>query len=287
MICNNAVDSTSKKIIYRQVSRMRDIKVQSIRVIDRLISVLNCFSNEYPTLYIENIVEKTKLPKATVYRILWSLEQNGFIQYDDKENNYSLGHKFLEFGEIVKENQDVLKEAGAILSKVHIELGFPILMAVRQKESIQFLLAFENPDGIQSGSYVGRKRALNIGALGIALMAYLPLEECKKILNQLPLEKRTPYTLVDEDQFLERLDTIRQKGYFVEKDEVNVGFSGIGVPVFNRNQEIIAVIGTFGSNFDMNPKVNKKIIKTLKDTADQLSKRVGHLISLQGDLTFF
>jgi len=205
----------------------------------------------------------------------------------EKEINYSLGHKFLEFGEIVKENQDVLKEAGVILSKTHEESGYPILMAVRQKESIQFLLTFENPDGIQSGSYVGRKRALNIGALGIALMAYLPLEDCKEILNHLPLAKRTPYTLVDEDKFLERLDIIRQQGYFVEKDEINVGFSGIGVPVFNSHQEIIAVIGTFGSNYDMKQNENKKIIKSLKDTAHQLSKRVGHLITLQGDLTFF
>jgi len=218
---------------------------------------------------------------------LWTLEQNGFIQYNEKENNYSLGHKFLEFGAIVEENQDVLKEAGEILSAIHEELGYPILFAVRQKESIQFLLAFENPEGIQSGSYVGRKRALNCGALGITLMAYLPLEDCKEILKNIPLEKRTPYTLDDEDQFIDRLDAIRQQGFFVEKNEVNVGFSGIGVPVFNNHQEIIAVIGTFGSNYDLKPTEIKKIISSLQGTSQKLSKRVGHLITLQGDLTFF
>jgi IclR family transcriptional regulator, KDG regulon repressor len=256
---------------------MRDIKLEPIRAIERIISILNCFSFEDASLSIEVIVEQTGLAKTTVYRMLWTLEKNGLIYYDIKENTYRLGYKFLEYGGIVLENLDIRREAEPVLSELHKISGHTVLLAIRQKDVIQYLLSYDSKDEFQSRSYIGRSRTLHYGALGIVLMSYMPINEAKTILQKTPLEKRTPYTLIDEEKYYQRLEQIRNEGFYVDIDETFVGFTGISVPIFGFNGEILAAIGVAGPSFKLEGQDQERIIRLTKVAADEISQKLGYL----------
>lgn len=256
---------------------MRKLRIEPVRVVQRIVRILNCFSFEHVSLSIDEIVKKTGIAKATVYRLLWTLEQENLIIYDQSENKYRLGYKLLEYGSIVINNIDIRKEAEPILSEIHNELGHNMLLAIRQGDQMQYLLNYESPDGLQTKSYPGRRRVLHYGALGTVFMAYLPPDEVKKILLKAPLEKRTPYTLTDEKQYMERLQKIRSQGYFIDVDETFVGFTAIAVPVFGNYNEVVAVIGIAGPGFQMENEQRDYILQVMKNAANELSKRIGKL----------
>ncbi len=254
---------------------MRDINVDSVRSVERIIAILNCFRFEQPDLTIDEIVAETGYSKATAYRILWTFEQNGLIHYDKKENKYRLGHKFLEYGGIALQNLDIRREADPILSELHKQLDHNVMMAVRQDDQLQYLLNYECSDGLVANSHVGKKRILHYGALGIVLMSYISEEEVKELLKKHPLEKRTPYTLVDEEQFLNRLEQVRKQGYYVDVDETFVGFTAIAAPVHGLNEEVVGAIGIAGSNFQMEGEERERLIKLVKKAAHRISEKVG------------
>ncbi|WP_367754656.1 IclR family transcriptional regulator [Ammoniphilus sp. 3BR4] len=255
---------------------MRDLNVEPIRAVERAIQILNCFSFERPDLSIEEIIEKTSLAKATVYRLLWTLERNELIQYDMKENRYRLGYKPLEYGGIVLENLDIRREAEPFLLDLHEITGHSTILAVQQGKTIQYLLRYDSDEDFQPRNFVGRRRILHHGALGIVLLAYKPHEFVSDLLQEFPLEAHTPYTMTDEGEFLKRLEGVRQTGFYIDVDETFVGFTAISTPVF-RGKEAVAAVGISGPSFKMEGKLRAQLVQQVKDTAMKISRRMGHV----------
>lgn len=256
---------------------MRNINVQPIQSIERAISILNCFSFERSRLTIDEIVARTGLSKATVYRMLWTMEKNGLIQYDSRQNIYRLGYKMMEYGGIVLENLDIRREAEPFLQKLHEETQHTVLLVSRQHDTLQYLLRFDSDEGFQPQSYVGRRRVLHYGAMGTVLMAYLPRKEAEELLEKYPLEQHTPYTLLDLEAYFKRLDEIRQQGYFVDVDETFVGFTAIAVPIYDSTGQAVAVVGIAGPSYKIVGSIRQKMIAMAKKTAQEISKRLGYV----------
>jgi DNA-binding IclR family transcriptional regulator len=254
---------------------MRNINVQPIQSIERAIAILNCFSFERSKLTIDEVMKKTGLSKATAYRMLWTMEKNGLIQYDPRENIYRLGYKMVEYGGIVLENLDIRREAEPYLHQLFEETQHTVLLAARQYDTLQYLLRYDSDEGFQPQSYVGRRRVLHYGAMGTVFMAYLPQKEAEQLIEKCPLERHTPYTLTEPKAYFKRLAQIRQDGYFVDVDETFVGFTAIAVPVKDATGQVAAVIGIAGPSFKLVGETRQKIIALAKKAAYEISRRLG------------
>jgi DNA-binding IclR family transcriptional regulator len=256
---------------------MRELNVESVRAVERAIQILNCFSFERPNLTISEIIEKTKLAKATVYRLLWTLEQYGLIQYDQKDNTYRLGYKPLEYGGIVLENLDIRREADPYLQELHERTGHSTVLVVPQGETIQYLIRHDSDDDFQPRNFVGRRRILHNGAFGIAILAYMDSDFVEGLLDRYPLEAFTPNTLINKEQFIQRLGKIREDGFFVDVEETFVGYTAIAAPVFDRNDKAIAAVGISGPSFKMEGETREQLIRQTTEVAQKISLRMGQI----------
>jgi DNA-binding IclR family transcriptional regulator len=254
---------------------MREINIEPIRVLERAIHILNCFSFEKVELSIDDIVARTKLAKATAYRLLWTMERNGMIQYDSKENKYRLGYKMLEYGGIVLENVNIRREAEPFLYELFETTGHTVLLGVPQEDTIQYLLRYDSDEGFQPRSFIGGRRVMNIGALGTVMMAYMNGEYIQKLLAEHPLEAHTPHTVTDINVFTERLAAIGEQGFFVDVDETFIGFTAIAAPIFDSRGEVIGSIGLAGPSFKMEGETRKQLIGLTTKAAHKISMRMG------------
>lgn len=254
---------------------MRELNIEPIRAVERAIQILNCFSFEKPVLSIDEIMTKTKLAKATIYRLLWTLERNDLIQYDQSLNKYRLGNKPLEYGGIVLANLDIRREAEPYMQDLHEQTGHSIILAKQQDDSIQYLVRYDSDEGLLPTNFVGRRRTLHNGALGIVLLSYMDKDFVHDLLKRYPLEQHTPKTVVDESRFLERLNEIRDVGYYVDEDETFMGYTAIATPIFNEKNEAIAALAISGASFKMEGTRRKELTNLVKDVALKISKQMG------------
>lgn len=257
---------------------MRELNLKTIRSVERAIQILNCFSFEKPVLTIEEMMDKTGLPKATVYRLLWTMEQNGLIQYDQRTNEYRLGNKHLEFGGIVLQNLDIRRESEPHLLQLYEQTGHSVILAVPHGETVQYLLRFDSNEGLQPTNFVGRRRIIHNGALGIVLLAYMSPDFVEELLEQYPLEPLTPKTLTDKDLFIQRLQQIRQDGYYVDEDETFQGYTAIAAPIFREENRAIAAIAISGSSFKMEGERREFLVQLIRETADKISRHMGYVM---------
>ncbi|WP_102348708.1 IclR family transcriptional regulator [Bacillus sp. Marseille-P3661] len=255
---------------------MRELNIEPIRAVERAIQILNCFSFEKPALTIEEIMDKTKLAKATTYRLLWTLERNDLIQYDQSSNLYRLGNKPLEYGGIVLENLDIRRESEPYLLDLYEQTGHSVILATPHDETIQYLLRFDSDEGLQPNNFVGRRRIIHNGALGIVLLAYMDGQFVEELLEHYPLEPLTPKTVTDSTHFIKRLKDIRKNGYFVDIDQTFMGYTAIAAPIFNEKKQGIASIGISGASYKMEGERREELVKLVIDISMKISKRMGY-----------
>lgn len=254
---------------------MRDLNITSNRSVERAIDIIDSFTTTKPSLTIDEICELTKLPKATAYRLLYTLERRGVIRYDQHSAQYKLGFKLFEYSQVLSSSIDLLKEAEDILTELQVKTNQTVLMSMLDGDSMVYVFKRENQVGLKYSSSISQRRPLTYGVLGRALIAFLPQPQIDQILSQ-DLPKWTPHTTTDKHLLQDKLQKARRDLICVETDETNIGVTGIGAPIFNKKGEAFAAAGILGPTIQFSNQELQTAMNLLKEAAHAISVRMGY-----------
>lgn len=254
---------------------MRQVKIAPVRAVERAIDILSGFSAERPEMSIEEITANTDLPKATVYRMLYTLETKELVQYNASTARYRLGLKLIEYAGIVHATHSVTHESEEILVDLHSRLHQTVLMAVLEGDDMIYVFRRENFEGLKFSSFVGQRRKPPYGIVGLVMLAFLPSLQVDKLLAE-PLPKNTPNTETDPKAIRRRLETIRDQGYGIDIEETTLGVSGVAAPVFGSRGELLATVGVIGPVVQLIGPALQEAAQAVQEATRLISQRVGY-----------
>ena len=252
-----------------------------VRVLDRAIDILEAFTPQRRDLNIREIVEATGLNRSTAIRLAANLERRGLLQRDPTTGRYRLGHRLFEMGNSVYTSLSLLEAAAGPLAALEQRVGATIVLAVRNGD---YSVTVDKRQGVGDGfamvampSEVGSVRPLTYGPVGQVLLAALPADAVDDLLDRYPLERYTPYSIMDREQFLQRLPQVRSEGYAIEVNEVVEGLMGIAVPVFDVADAIAGVLSLgFPSTRENDQAFLDTAVSSLRQTAAEISANMGY-----------
>jgi DNA-binding IclR family transcriptional regulator len=249
----------------------------TVRAVKRVIDILESFNYEQFELGLSELSEKVGLPKSTLYRYLETLKERRFITQDPETGKYRLGMRLLELGYMVQNNSDLRKLAHPYLKKIADETKMTVHLCVLDEERGVgvYIDKIENPNARVSYSQLGKTIPLHTGGVGKALMAYLPEEKVKEIIQKYGLPRLTPNTITDPDMLMKTLQEIREKGYSVDNEEVALGVRCVAAPIRNANGDVIASISISGPPALINEKTIPKLVELVKKTSLDISRELG------------
>jgi IclR family transcriptional regulator, KDG regulon repressor len=254
----------------------------SIRAIDRAFRILDCFSLNQNELTLGELVERSGLPKTTVFRILQSVERHRGIAFNPVTNRYALGIKFFELGGIVFSTLKFRGVAAPFLDRLALKGERTVLAAMLEGGELLYIDHREMTASLRITSQIGKRKPPHYGMLGKTLMAYLPDEEVDELLKRYPLKKIAPRTVVLPKTFKKHLKEIRTKGYTYEDNEAAMGMVGIAAPVRNHLGEVIAAVGITFPSFKIEDRTITEAIATVKETTAEISLALGYPKSREG-----
>ncbi|WDL95719.1 IclR family transcriptional regulator [Alicyclobacillus sp. ALC3] len=254
---------------------MRNVQMESIRAVDRAIDVLNAFNRHRPEMTIDEVATNTKLPRATAYRILYTLERRGLIRFDTEKLTYRLGLQFLSYGDLVASSLNLRQEAEDALLRLYDETRQGVLLAVEQGDTLVYIFRKENPEGLKVASLEGRTRPLVFGAFGTVIMAYLDGARLEEVLAQ-PIPQFTPATVTNPDRIRDRLAQVRKDAIWVETDEAILGVTGIAAPVFDANGRFVGAAGLDGPTVQLSGEQLARAKSLVLAAAEEISTQLGH-----------
>jgi len=127
---------------------MREVKIETIRSIDRAIDILQAFTIEKPFLSLDEIAKITKIPRSTAYRILYTLETRKLVQIDKLSMKYKIGLRMFEFSTMLS-----FAIPGTVIGVSYIlAFNFPPIELTGTSIILVIVFVFRNmPVGVRGG----------------------------------------------------------------------------------------------------------------------------------------
>jgi DNA-binding IclR family transcriptional regulator len=262
-----------QQIIANVQNRKRDIYY--IEVLGKTLDILDVFGHsDRRRLSLQEVSVVTKLSKNTVFRILYTLAEHGYIV---KENHsYGLGPKFADLSDVRLQRRDLLSVASSYLDALLDQFGETVNVGVLDNTSIRYVDVRESRARIRLAERIGGSDPLHSTALGKAHLAYLPPDEVRALMKQAGMAKHTPQTLTTLSSLTADLETVRQLGYAVDREESMAGAFCVGVPVLSSQGSPIAAISISGPTIRFDESKLPSASQALLKSAKEIQKKLGH-----------
>jgi DNA-binding IclR family transcriptional regulator len=111
---------------------------------------------------------------------------------------------------------------------------------------------------------------------GKALLAHLPQRRLESILAQ-ELPRFTEKTITDPIRLQEELKRVRQQGYAVAQEELEIGLSAVAAPVWNHRGEVVAAVSVSGPSFRLSSEKIPDLAELTRQVANEISHRLGYV----------
>ena len=164
--------------MHRIISYVQNRKsdIYYIEVLGKTLDILDVFGqSDRRQLSLQDISSVTKLNKNTVFRILYTLTEHGYIL---KENHsYRLGPKLADLSDVRLHRRDLLSVASPYLDALRDQFGETVNLGVLDNASIRYVDVRESRARIRLAERVGGSDPLHSTALGKAHLAYLSPDE--------------------------------------------------------------------------------------------------------------
>jgi len=221
---------------------------KSIQVLERAMNLLEAFDEDHQEMGVTELADRLGLHKATVHRILRTLEKGGFIQQNSDNGKYHLGWQLIPLGTLALQHFDLRRLASDLLHALLEEHQETVDMAIYQAGVMYYIEVLESPQPVKIAARPGRGLPIHCTATGKAFLAFAEPEQVDKILSR-KLERYTPQTLIDPDLIRKEFEEIRSKGYATSREEFEVGITAVAAPVFNRKGKVEAVMAMPGPSY--------------------------------------
>lgn len=216
---------------------------------------------------VTEITNRLGVSKSSVYNHLTTLQQNDYVSKSGDQ--YTLSYRFLTLGEFVR-NQDRLYQHGrAEIEQLAETTGEYAHLTVEQNGLGINLYKVRGEDAVGANFQTARLQKpdfLHYSATGKSILAHLPEDRVRSIVDTHGLPKRTEQTVTDIDQLFEELDEVRDQGFAHNEEEEVRGIRAVGVPILNQREEVLGAMSVSG------PKSRLRDDRFYKDLPDLLTQ---------------
>lgn len=241
---------------------------RSIRVLE-VLEVVGKMGQPATAVDIENL---SGLPKATVHRLCNLLIEEGYLRRDITGRSYELGERFSRLAIQAVSNQGQRSERHAILEGVVRDIGETCNITVPAATSMLYLDRVESEWPLRIQLPPGSTVPLHCTASGKLFLANLPRTRRDRIIEKLPLEKKSENTITEIDALSVELDKIAASGIGTDNEEFIQGLVAVAVPIRAKNGRMIATLATHGPVIRMPFDVALGHVERLRQAADELAK---------------
>jgi DNA-binding IclR family transcriptional regulator len=247
----------------------------SVQTIDRLVSIIECFTVDQPTWSLTDMSQRLGLPKSTLHRFLVSLESHGLLRPGEADRRWRPGYRLLVWGAIAAECTGLRHVAKRVMEDLVAETGETALLTVYAKQKVVCVEKVETNQPVRLTLDVGSARAPHAGASSKVLMAYLPDEEIDTVIQQKGLPKLCNSTITARDELAAELAAIRRLGYAMSREETDVGAWGVATPIRDWRGAVSAAIGVAGPLSRFSDDLVDHYVACCRRAAEEISVSIG------------
>ena len=244
-----------------------------VRAVDRALEILLAFTPEHDELTRARLLDRVHLSRPTLYRLLHTLEQRGFLVSSGDPKRFRLGPSVARLAHAWNASLSLGTLAQPMMRRVWEETSETVALFVPDGRHRLCIAELPSPHPLSFKRGVGYRERLILGASGRAILAH-----CDKAADE--LQAYAHGLDLDLRRFPGELARARERGFAVSKDELIQGAVAVAAPFFDGANRVAGSLGIFGPSVRLSAAQIDKFGALLMREAAQLSTALGKVANL-------
>lgn len=254
----------------------------TVPALARGLQLMMQFSREERELTGAELSRRLDLPRASVFRMLYTLEQGGFVERAEDGVSYKLGLAVLRLGFELLASMELTEHGRPVIEALRDRTGYSSHVVVRDLREVVFIAKAAGRNAMFHSIQVGARLPAHATVLGRILLSDLDMAALSQLYPETPLPAFTPKTPTTLAELKALIDQDRAKGYGISMGGYETGISTIAAPVFNDRGAVAAALSISVPSARIDEAVLPPLVEAVQDAAAQLSERISHLPSRGG-----
>jgi DNA-binding IclR family transcriptional regulator len=254
--------------------------VAVLQTVDRALRLLLLFEEVDQKYRVGEMGAMLGIDKSIASRLAATLSERGFLERVPGSEAYRLGPELGRLGMLaVGSSHNLVELARGAMDRLAEETGETVNLAVLEEYKAINIAQADGPHLVGVGDWTGWKTEPHSTANGKVLLAFaegsfenLPLET--------PLKSFTERTITKPKELRSELKRVKREGWSSTLGELEEGFNGVAVPIFDASGHCLAALSVSGPVYRMPPERLPEVARLCRMTAEEIGGRLGRISSM-------
>ncbi|MDX1737243.1 MAG: IclR family transcriptional regulator, partial [Alphaproteobacteria bacterium] len=219
-----------------------------------------------------DILEKSPFPKASTYRFLQTLTNQGMLSYNEETQKYHMGIRLVRLAHSAWKQASLAPIASSAIDKLSAQTGETIHLAQLDNGQVLYVDKRNAKSPINMFSDAGKIGPAYCTGVGKAMVAFLGEAQIEKIIAQQSFYAHTAQTLTTPEQLRQDLKEIRETGISFDREEHEPNIICIAVPILSDNGKVLGGMSITSSTTRMSLDQLAEYASDLKATAKEVAQ---------------
>jgi DNA-binding IclR family transcriptional regulator len=169
--------------------------------------------------------------KPTIFRILQTLHEFGYVAKDAATQRYFAGMRFHALGAAAVRQETLRWQALPPLQDLARDTGETVHVGILYDGETICVQAVDGTRQVRMHAFVGKRTPAYASALGKVLLAHLPAAAFESFLAGRKLARFTPSTIADPAALRRAVRQVRSQGWALDDEEMEPGLRCLGAPI--------------------------------------------------------
>lgn len=237
------------------------------------LELMDCFARK-ETWNLAELARELGQTKPTVFRILHTVEEFGYLRKDRATGRYSLATRFHVLGSAAVRHEQLRWQALPPLQDLAGETGETVHVGILYDGEAICVQAVDGTRLVRMHSFVGKRTPAHASALGKVLLAHVPDAELDAFVDR-GLPRFTARTITDPAALRQALHQVRAQGWAMDDEEMETGLRCLGAPITDHSGRPCACVAVSAPAARMKPARIATLTPRIKATAARISRMLG------------
>ena len=218
------------------------------------------------------LLDASPFPKATLYRFVQTLTNQGMLSFDPDRAMYAPGVRLVRLAHAAWQTASLAPIAAAHIDQLSADVGETVHLAQLDTAQVIYVDKRNAAEPVQMYSQSGKVGPAYCTGVGKVMLAYLQEPALAEVLNQQSYHRFTDMTHTTPESLRAELSDIRANGYGFDREEHEPGIICVALPILTETNRVLGALSVTSTTTRTNLAGLESLAPRIRATAQAISK---------------
>jgi IclR family pca regulon transcriptional regulator len=234
--------------------------------LEKGLSIIEAFDDAHSRMTASQAGERCGMTRTAARRYLLTLQHLGYVTSDGKL--FWLTPRVLRLGQSYLESARLPRVVQPFLQRVTAGTQEIAYVSVMDGDDIVYVARNGTNRSMNTGFVLGSRVQAQVTAAGMLMLALRDPQWLERWLAEHELKAYTSHTIASKDRLRLELARIRQQGWAVSEQQLELNYRGVAVPMVDHHGDLVGALSvTMPMGHESSEDAVGRVLAVLQETA--------------------